>query len=122
MIIQRLTRGQIFILISEITIPLIVLIFLLIINPSYESELFISKLGRFILAIAIISDLLGGTLLFASFGIINHFISYEDGSTSLRLTLVGFASIIILTLFTFTSLILIILGPAFIRMVENQIQ
>jgi len=120
MTLRGFTRGQIFILIAEMGIPVAALLFLLIINPSYEKGLLITELGRLMLAGAMIINFLGGILLLAFFAIINHFIPSENESTSLRFVFSGMALLIILALFTLTSLIVIIFGPAFIIMVEEQ--
>lgn len=115
-IIGKFSIRQIISMLIEILLPVIGFLLILIINPSYSTPLFTTRVGRFLLLLSGFLSVLGGILLFGMYGVVNHFFPVTNGYSGKRLLVNAFITIVCVGSFSISALVIILVGPTLIDM------
>lgn len=113
------TQKQLIIAMVLVGLPPTTLIFLWLINPSYESALFRPGLGRVLLAVCAFFEIVESLTLYAGFGLLNYFFPPNGSQPLARTVSITIYSVFAFLIFTAPCFIVVVFGPALILMTET---
>jgi hypothetical protein len=114
-----LTRRQAIIIALWVGAPFILMLALMLINPAYESKLFVN-IGRFYgVEFLIFLQAVNGFILFLGFRLLNHAARSSDGRLSGRVRIAYWLLRVIVLVLTLAAFWVVILYPSVIFLLQG---